>query len=121
LLDFQTGRCHVIGHSSLAVIYAGQEKRFPRGVSFSIDELGAWSLPNPEDWLPDEIWKRAQEIQNQEPEPLDLPDEVQDLLKLRKSARQAKDWATADILRGQRAEMGWRIEDTPQGARIIKK
>ncbi len=121
LLDFQVGQCQVIGQSSVTVIHAGQEKQFLSGGSFPIDELGAWDPPDPGRWLPSEIWDRAGAIQNQEPESLDLPDEVQELLDQREAARRARDWSRADTLRDQISEMGWQIEDTPEGARIIKK
>jgi cysteinyl-tRNA synthetase len=46
------------------------------------------------------------------------PAELQDKLGARNAARRGKDWATADRLRDEIAAAGWRIVDTPQGARL---
>ena len=39
------------------------------------------------------------------------------LLELRRSARERKDWATADSIRKSLQEAGIAVEDSPQGAR----
>ena len=44
---------------------------------------------------------------------------VQALLAARASARAGKDWATADTVRDGLGALGFQIEDTPQGARVI--
>ena len=41
------------------------------------------------------------------------------LLDARASARRDKNWALADEIRDQLSSLGWRIEDTPTGARVI--
>jgi GT2 family glycosyltransferase len=45
-----------------------------------------------------------------------LPPEVQALLDRRTAARQARNWATADALREQLAELGWEPIDSPTGS-----
>ena len=45
-------------------------------------------------------------------------DAVEALLAARAQARAAKDWATADAVRDGLAELGFTIEDTPNGARV---
>ena len=42
-------------------------------------------------------------------------------MQKRAEAKKAKDWATADAIRAQLAEMGWNVEDTPQGPKVVKK
>ncbi|MEM5834658.1 MAG: cysteine--tRNA ligase [Candidatus Aenigmatarchaeota archaeon] len=44
-----------------------------------------------------------------------LPEEVQKLLKEREEARKRKDWKLADELREKIKELGYSIEDTPEG------
>lgn len=39
------------------------------------------------------------------------------ILELRTRARSDRDWATADLIRDRLGELGYRIEDTPQGPR----
>ena len=48
----------------------------------------------------------------------DAPAELLDKLQLRKQAKQDKDWATADRLRDEIVAAGWKIIDTPAGARL---
>ena len=50
----------------------------------------------------------------------DAPAELLALLPQRKAAKQAKDFATADRIRDQVAAAGWKIVDTPTGARLEK-
>jgi cysteinyl-tRNA synthetase len=51
----------------------------------------------------------------------EIPQEVLDLAEQRKVARKAKDFALADALRNQIAELGYIIEETRQGTKITKK
>lgn len=44
-----------------------------------------------------------------------LPDDVRHLLDQRAAARAERDWARADALRDQLAELGWEVQDTPAG------
>ncbi|HEB54197.1 MAG TPA: cysteine--tRNA ligase, partial [bacterium] len=50
----------------------------------------------------------------------EAPAELQALLAERKQAKADKDWARADAIRDQVAAAGWKIVDTPQGARLEK-
>lgn len=49
-----------------------------------------------------------------------LPDAALALLEARKAAKQAKDWARADAIRNELKEMGYTVEDTPQGSKLKK-
>ncbi len=51
----------------------------------------------------------------------ETPAEVLELVQKRAEAKKAKDWATADAIRAQLAEMGWNVEETPQGPKVVKK
>lgn len=50
-----------------------------------------------------------------------LDDELRELIEKRAEARAAKDWATADAIRGKLAAMGISLKDTPQGVQIIRE
>lgn len=50
-----------------------------------------------------------------------IPQELLDLLNKREEARRTKDFKTADACRNEIDEKGFRIEDTPHGARLKKK
>ena len=47
--------------------------------------------------------------------------EAQALVESRQKARAAKDWAMADELRQKIAELGWEVQDTPDGPKLIVK
>ncbi|UCG43452.1 MAG: cysteine--tRNA ligase, partial [candidate division WOR-3 bacterium] len=51
----------------------------------------------------------------------EVPEEVQKLVDERQAARHAKDWARSDRLRERIAELGYLVEDTPDGARVKPK
>ena len=50
----------------------------------------------------------------------EIPAEVMELVNKRAEAKKAKDWPTADALRAQITEMGYVVEDTPQGPRVTR-
>ena len=52
--------------------------------------------------------------------PGELPEDVQALADQRVQARQQKNWAQSDALRAQLNEMGYTVEDTAAGQKIVK-
>ena len=50
-----------------------------------------------------------------------LPPEIQDLVDQRRQARQSKDWAASDRLRDEIQALGYMVQDTPEGMKVIKK
>jgi len=52
---------------------------------------------------------------------LKLPEEAQQLIRMREEARKKKEWKRADEIRQQLKEMGIIVEDTPQGLRLKQK
>ena len=51
----------------------------------------------------------------------DIPQEIMDMAAQRQEARKARNFALADELRNKITEMGYAIEDTPEGPKITKK
>ena len=49
-----------------------------------------------------------------------LGDDIQALIDERQAARKEKNWARADEIRDQLAEMGITLKDTPQGVQVIR-
>lgn len=49
-----------------------------------------------------------------------IDSEIEQLAEQRQQARRSKDWAEADRLRDLIAAKGYRVEDTPDGPRIVK-
>ncbi|MFA4830688.1 MAG: cysteine--tRNA ligase [Patescibacteria group bacterium] len=58
------------------------------------------------------------DIENKE-EKITIPPEAQVLLDERAEARERKDWAESDRLREEIAELGFKVEDTDEGQRVV--
>lgn len=56
----------------------------------------------------------------QKNETVSLDSEVQELINQRQQARKEKNWKLADEIRDRLKDMGFAIEDTPQGAKVTK-
>lgn len=62
---------------------------------------------------------RAQKLLAEEATP--IPAEVQELADDRVAAKAAKDWALADKIRRVLEDMGWLIQDSKEGMKIVRK
>ena len=112
VFDFEEICCFVQGKGTVTIWSEGGEKVYASGESFPFLELGS-------EWRALRAAAREQvvtplRVQDQ------LPPEIADLIEQRERARQARDWAGADALRHQIAELGYEIQDTPQGPRVSK-
>jgi len=119
VLDFEQGCCHILGKDTVTILCDQQTQVFSSGSSFPLSELGEWYIPDCFPGIPQSVWDRAMlsEVER-ESEPLassEPPDDVVSLVEARAEARSRKDWTIADSLRDQVAELGWKIEDTPDG------
>jgi cysteinyl-tRNA synthetase len=52
--------------------------------------------------------------------PEGLPSEIQELVEERQRARDAKEWETSDRLRDEIQALGYMVQDTPEGMKVIK-
>lgn len=53
--------------------------------------------------------------------PWEVPEAVTHVLALRQEAREQKKWTESDRLRSDIEAMGWTVEDTPQGQKVLKR
>ena len=51
----------------------------------------------------------------------EIPAEVQDLVESRQESRKKLDWKMSDILRDKIESLGWHVEDTADGQKLIQK
>jgi cysteinyl-tRNA synthetase len=51
----------------------------------------------------------------------DISPEIQELVDRRQQARKEKNWKLADEIRDKLGQMGYAIEDTPQGPKVVLK
>jgi hypothetical protein len=119
IVDFAAGMCEVSGVSSVTLVRGDELKMHPSGSKFSLDELGAVQIPEP---LDKDISVQAWEMVRQAPPMVaDTPSEaVIDLADRRLAARAHKDWAESDRLRGQIAALGWTVQDSKDGYKLVQ-
>jgi cysteinyl-tRNA synthetase len=97
----------------------GDDLNVPRGLAL------AWDLTKAE---VDEPVKKATMLAYDkvlglrlgEWEPASVPADIVDLARRRQSAREARDWATADALRDEIEASGYEVRDTPEGPDVRK-
>ena len=119
IIDFQTSECQVLGVSSVSLVRECNPEIYAAGVSFPLSELGEIRIPEPlEADLPAEVWGMATKANALED--ASLPEEVLELVGQRQKARAEKNWAESDRLRDEIAALGWTVQDTPHGAKLVK-
>jgi hypothetical protein len=94
---------------------------YPAGKIFQVKELGKIHYPElPEEGIPILAWEMVKKFS--QAQDLDkMPAEVIRLKKERQKARLLEDWAAADLLRKRIADLGWMIQDTPEGQKIFRQ
>lgn len=61
-----------------------------------------------------------QAVTNYKKDQDNIPEEVRKLATEREEARSRMDWIQSDILRERIAELGWKVEDGPEGAKLSR-
>jgi hypothetical protein len=119
ILDLEQGICEVSGVSSVSVVRNCAVEMYPAGARFSLNELGNFQRPHPlERGISAEAW---QMVLQAVPQDEDAPSpEVLTLLEERRAARSRRDFAASDALRQQIAALGWQVQDTPDGQKLVK-
>jgi len=119
ILDFESGLCEVNGVSSVSVVRECDPGMFPSGSTFAISELGEYHIPHPLDGdIPADVWDM---VVNAPPLEEDKPsDEAIALAEKRQQARVDKDWSKSDKLRDEITALGWTVQDTKEGQKLIK-
>jgi len=116
-LDLATATAHVLGRGQVIVLRDGASVTFVGDASFPLAALGPFSLPRVQATVPAET-AQAIRAARSDREATAPPADVATLLISREQARAARDWTTADRLRREILERGWRIEDTPTGPHL---
>jgi cyanophycinase-like exopeptidase len=122
IMDFQKRECQVVGVSSVSLVRECDPKIHPAGMTFPLSEIGPLLTPEP---LEAGISRAAWELVHSAPPPVSavdevLPPEVVALAEARQAARLRKDWAAADDDRRKISALGWTVQDTPEGLKLVK-
>ncbi len=120
IVDFEAGCCEVSGVSSVSVLKSDDMKIHPAGAKFPFSELGQFQPPaNIAQGIRPDAWEMvnhaAQAKKDDTP-----PAEVLALFKQRKAARDQKDFAESDRLRDQISSLGWSVQDSKEGQKLVK-
>ncbi len=119
IINFEKEVCEVSGVSSVSLVRECDPEIFASGSRFPLSRLGDFKLPERlEEGISPQAWEMAVQAPLLED---DLPPaEVQELVKQRAAARQRKDFAESDRLRDQIAALGWQVQDSPEGQKLLK-
>ena len=121
VIDFETRKCKVHGISSVTLLREYNPKIHPAGKVFPLEELGEVRCPELlAEGIPAAAWEMVQNaVQVQDLD--EAPAEVARLAEDRNQARFRKDWEFVDGLRQQIEVLGWTIQDTPEGQKIVRR
>jgi hypothetical protein len=119
IVNFESGKCEVSGVSSVSLVRGGNPEMFPSGSKFPLEELGEFQIPDPLDRdIPAPVWEMCS---NTPPLEEDQPStEVIALVEQRVLARANKNWAESDKLRDQITALGWTVQDSKDGYKLVK-
>src|SRR5512138_3856325 len=119
IMDFESGLCEVNGVSSVSLVRDCVHEMHASGAKFPIRELGEFRVPDPlEKGIPAQVWEmclNAPALDGDQP-----PDAVMALMEQRAAARANKDWAESDKLRDEIAALGWTVQDSKEGSKLVK-
>jgi hypothetical protein len=120
ILDFNAGTCEVSGVSSVSVLKQNGMEIYPAGAKFSLSELGQFIPPlSIEQGLRPDAWEMVINATNAEEDA--PPAEALEMLEQRKDARTRKDFTESDRLRDQIAALGWTVQDSKEGQKLVKR
>ena len=119
IIDFESGLCEVSGVSSVSLVRECNPEMFPSGSKFPLSELGEPRLPDPpEKAIPPHVWEMCVNAPSQEE---DRPSEqVIALVEQRLLARAGKNWSESDKLRDEIASLGWTVQDSKDGYKLVR-
>lgn len=118
--DFQKEEIQINGVGFVSIL-SDQQKIHPAGTKLPFDELGPLSLENPGDGISPAVWELVKNAPSTEPVVDEVPPlEAIRLASEREAARGRKDWAAADTYRKQITSLGWTVQDTPNGPKLLK-
>ena len=119
IMDFDSGLCEVSGVSSISLVSECNPEMYPSGSKFPLSELGEFRIPEPiERDIPAHVWEMCL---NAPPLDDNRPSEhVVALVEQRVLARANKNWAESDKLRDEIAALGWIVQDSRDGYKLLK-
>jgi cyanophycinase-like exopeptidase len=119
IIDFESGLCEVNGVSSVSLVRECDPEMYASGSKFPLSELGEFHVPDPIDKdIPAQAWEmcmNAPALEEDQPSA-----EVLALVEQRLIARANKNWTESDALRDKITALGWTIQDSKDGYKLVK-
>jgi cyanophycinase-like exopeptidase len=119
IIDFESGLCEVSGVSSVSLVRECNPEMYASGSKFPLSELGKFHIPDPiERDIPAQAWEMclsAPLLEHEQPSA-----EVLALVEQRLTARANKNWSESDDLRDQITALGWTVQDSKDGYKLVK-
>lgn len=119
VIDPLAGECMVLGNGRVVILRDTKRQEFASGQTFAVTELGDWRLPEPQAGIEPAVWQMALAALAERDKTRQPETAVLRLVAARTQARQQRDWAQADDLRGQIEALGWQVNDTPDGPKLV--
>jgi hypothetical protein len=120
IIDFESSQCEVSGVSSVSLVRECDPEMYASGSKFSLNELGEFRIPDPiQKDIPAHVWEMCLNAPSLAAD--DQPsDEVIALAEQRVAARTNKNWSESDKLREEIAALGWVVQDSKDGYKLVK-
>ncbi|PWH11701.1 MAG: cysteinyl-tRNA synthetase [Anaerolineae bacterium] len=122
VFDFRQRECFVMGVSSVSLLRTCNPRIYPAGSTILFEEFGSIEIPHPlSQGISPAIWEMASSISPHPTTGEEIPPpEVTALLEARQAARARKDWSRADDYRRRIQALGWTVQDTPEGPKLVR-
>lgn len=119
IIDFENRTCEVSGVSSVSLVRECDPEIYSSGSKFALNELGEIQIPDPiEKDIPAHVWDMVMSVPSLED---DKPsEEIIALAEQRVSARANKNWTASDKLRDEITALGWSVQDSKDGYKLVK-
>jgi cyanophycinase-like exopeptidase len=118
MLDIESESCQVTGEGGVSVLRGTEERRFERGQTLSIKELGPFRRINIDSGVPTEVWEQVAARQGQPVEGNPSDAALWAIVQERERLRARGDWSGADELRNHLLALGWQVADTVLGPQL---
>lgn len=119
IMDFESGTCEISGVSSVSIVGDCDPIMHPAGMKFPLSEIGDIQLPDPiQAGIPSQVWDMV--VNAPSPEDDKPSDQVIALAEKRLDARAEKNWSESDRLRDEISALGWTVQDSTGGYKLVK-
>lgn len=118
VIDLAHREGRVLGQGSVTLLLAEKELRFGDGERFDLRLLGPLKANGLLATLAEKVVADAITAAEHDGE-LPVPGDVLELANERQAARVHRDWANADRLRNEIESLGWQVQDTPDGPKVL--